>query len=240
MIERNTSTQSNSTLEEETLATISKMVYSNLAIENVWGKEEEELSKMIGKTQDFNTLLPLVQAVTWVNAFHYWREADFSLLFHAAISNNKVALHLLLEAGADPTLPNIRGTNVFMLFAKRGQVDMAEMCLAKVPKDKRAAVVNSTTTSGWSALMTAAENNQLESTKWLLKNGADVNTQMQGTLWTAGHAASKRANLEILELLLKNGASQDLLACHRDFGKNLRFSDVTTDERVHQVLQRYP
>merc|ERR1712165_515312 len=116
----------------------------------------------------------------------------------------------------------------------------AEMCLAKVPKDKRAAVVNSTTNSGWNNLMTAAENNQLESAKWLLKNGANVNTQMRGTLWTAGHAAAKRSNLEILELLLKNGLSQDLLASHRDFGKHLRFSDVTTDERVHQLLQRYP
>jgi len=216
------------------------MVYANLAIENVWGKEEEDLLKMIGKTQDLNILLPLVQAVKWVNAFHYWREADFSLLFHTALSNNRVALHLLLEAGADPTLSNIRGTNVFMLFAKRGQVEMAEMCLAKVPKDKRAAVVNFTTASGWTALMTAAENNQLETAKWLLKNGANVNTQMQGTLWTAGHAAAKRSNLEILDLLLKNGASQDLLASHRDFGKNLRFADVTTDERVLQVLQRYP
>ena len=211
-----------------------------MAIENVWGKEEEEFYNMIGKTQDFNVLLKLVQMLKWVNAFHFWRDADFSLLFHASLANNKVAVQLLLEAGADPTISNIRGTNVFMLFAKRGQVEMAEMCLAKVPKDKRAAVVNFTTASGWSVLMTAAENNQLEFADWLLKNGADVNMQMQGTLWTAGHAATKQGNLDILELLLKNGASQDLLAHHRDFGKNLRFTDVTTNERALQLLQRYP
>ena len=216
------------------------MGHSNMSIENVWGKEEEDLSKMIGNTQDLNVLLPPMQAVKWVNAFHFWREADFSLLFHASLANNRVALHLLLEAGADPTQSNIRGTNVFMLFAKRGQVEMADMCLAKVPKDRRVAVVNSTTTSGWSALMTAAENNQVESAKWLLRNGADVTTRMQGTLWTAGHAAAKRGHLEILELLLKNGASQDSLACHRDYGKNLRFADVTNDEKVLQLLQRYP
>ena len=216
------------------------MVYSNMAIDNVWGKEEDEIMKMVGKTEDLNFLLPSIQAVKWVNAFHFWREADFSLLFHASVSNNRVALHLLLEAGADPTLSNNRGTNVFMLFAKRGQVEMADMCLAKVPKDRRVAVVNSITTSGWTALMTAAENNQVESAKWLLRNGAEVNTQMQGTLWTAGHAAAKRGNLEILELLLKNGASQDSLACHRDFGKNLRFADVTNDEKVLKLLQRYP
>ena len=216
------------------------MVYSNFAIENVWGKEEEELSNKIQMTQDLNILLPLIQAVKWVNAFHYWREADFSLLFHASIANNIVALHHLLEAGADPTLSNIKGTNVFMLLVKRGQVEMAEMCLSKVPKNKRVATVNSITTSGWTALMTAAENNQLESAKWLLKNGAGVNTQMEGTLWTAGHAAAKKGNFEILELLLKNGANQDLLARHRDFGKNLRFADVTHDEKVLQLLERYP
>ena len=214
------------------------MTYPNM--DNVWGAEEEEFSKMIMKTQDLNVLLPLIRAVKWANAFHFWREADFSLLFHASLANNKVAVHLLLEARADPTLANIRGTDVFMLFAKRGQIELAEMCLAKVPKEKRSDVVNSITTSGWTALMTAAENNQLESARWLLKNGADVKAQMHGTLWTAGHAAAKRGNLEILELLLKNGARQDSLACHRDFGKNLRFSDVTSNERVLQLLKRYP
>ena len=209
-------------------------------MDNVWGTEEEELSKKIMMTQDLNVLLPLINAIRWVNAFHFWRDADFSLLFHASLANNRVAVHLLLEAGADPTLANIKGTNVFMLFAKRGQTELAEMCLGKVHKDERSKIANAITTSGWTALMTAAENNQLESAKWLLKNGADVNMQMHGTLWTAGHAAAKRGNLEILELLLKNGASQDSLACHRDFGKNLRFSDVTSDEKVLQLLKRYP
>ena len=59
-------------------------------------------------------------------------QADFSLLFHASVGNNKVAVEKLLEAGADPTLTNLKGTNVFMMFVKRGQLEMADMCLAKV------------------------------------------------------------------------------------------------------------
>ena len=59
-------------------------------------------------------------------------QADFSLLFHASVGNNKVAVEKLLQAGADPTLSNLKGTNVFMMFVKRGQIEMAEMCLAKV------------------------------------------------------------------------------------------------------------
>ena len=48
------------------------------------------------------------------------------------MGNNKVAVEKLLQAGADPTLSNLKGTNVFMMFVKRGQIEMAEMCLAKV------------------------------------------------------------------------------------------------------------
>ena len=59
-------------------------------------------------------------------------QADFSLLFHASAGNNEVACGKLLEAGADPTLSNFKGTNVFMMFVKRGQIEMADMCLAKV------------------------------------------------------------------------------------------------------------
>ena len=63
---------------------------------------------------------------------------------------------------------------------------------------------------------------QIESAKWLIDNGADVNAFMPSTGWTAGHAATKKGNLEMLELLLKKGANQNVLAMHRDFGKNLR------------------
>ena len=63
---------------------------------------------------------------------------------------------------------------------------------------------------------------QIESAKWLIDNGADVNASMPSTGWTAGHAAAKKDNLEMLELLLQKGANQNVLAMHRDFGKNLR------------------
>ena len=211
-----------------------------MSAENVWGTPETEFLDAIKKTQDLSVLVPISQNIRWPNAFQFWKDADFTLLFHASIINNKAAVRLLLEAGADPTLANIRGTNVFMLFAKRGQIEMADACLARVPKEKRSAVVNSITTSGWTALMTAAENNQLEFARWLIRNGADVNAQMVGSLWTAGHAAAKRGNLEILELLLQSGANQDSLACHREFGRNLRFADVTAEERILQLLQKYP
>lgn len=138
------------------------MSNSKMSMENAWGTPETEFLDAMRKTQDHSVLEPLSRNLGRPNAFQFWKDADFTLLFHASIINNRVAVHLLLEAGANPTLANIRGANVFMLFAKRGQIEMAEACLARVPKDKRSAIVNSITTSGWTALMTAAENNQLE------------------------------------------------------------------------------
>ena len=210
---------------------------TEVLLENVWGSPETEFLNAMRKTQDLSVLVPLGQNLKWPNAFHSWKDADFILLFHASINNNSAAVDLLLKAGADPSLANIKGTNTFMLFAKRGQIHMAEACLAKVPKEKRKATVNAGTVLGWTALMTAAENNQLDFAKWLISNGADVNAQIMGSKWTAGHAATKRGNIEILELLLMNGANQDSLACHREFGRNLTFADVTTDEKVLQLLQ---
>ena len=125
----------------------------------VWGEAETKLYEAIVKTQDLNVLQPLFDNLKQPNAFHLWKDvskhsrfsgkfsvghiirvplhhplfqADFSLLFHASVGNNKVAVTKLLEAGADPTLANLKGTNVFMMLVKRGQIEMADMCLAKV------------------------------------------------------------------------------------------------------------
>ena len=62
---------------------------------------------------------------------------------------------------------------------------------------------------------------------------------MPSTGWTAGHAATKKGNLEVLELLLKNGADQSKQAMHRDFGKNLGFEDVTQEKPVLELLSKY-
>ena len=80
---------------------------------------------------------------------------------------------------------------------------------------------------------------QIATIKWLIENNADVNASMPSTGWTAGHAATKKANLEVLELLLKNGADQSARAMHRDFGKNLGFEDVTQEKPVLELLSKY-
>ena len=78
------------------------------------------------------------------------------------MENNPVAFQLVLDKGGDPTRANNRGTNVLMLIMKRSQIDLADICLAKIADEERAReFVNSKTEAGWTALMTAAENNQV-------------------------------------------------------------------------------
>ena len=65
----------------------------------------------------------------------------------------------------------------------------------QIPSEsERRSFVNSKTEPGWTALMTAAENTQVEAARWLMKNGANVNSAMT-TGWTAGHAAAKKVEV---------------------------------------------
>lgn len=86
-------------------------------------------------------------------------------------------------------------------------------------------------------LMSAAENDLLQSCKWLLEHGADVNKAMPATGWTALHAAAKKGNLEVVQLLVKAGADSHKQAGHRDFGKGCKASDVTVDAAVLKLLK---
>lgn len=56
--------------------------------------------------------------------------------------------------------------------------------------------------------------------------GADPNSKAHATGWTAMHAAAKRGDFRILQLLLQHGGKQDLRATHRDYGHNLTVKDM--------------
>ena len=58
--------------------------------------------------------------------------------------------------------------------------------------------------------------------------------------WTAAHAAAKKGNADLLEMLLRAGADRHAKAAHRDFGKNLELDDVTNDKDILELLAKYP
>ena len=88
--------------------------------------------------------------------------------------------------------------------------------------------LNQGTAFGWTPLMAATDEGQLEACRWLLKNRAQVNTSMS-TWWTAMHSAAKKGFSDIVALLLESNGNKNIMGAHREFGKNLMVEDVTTE-----------
>jgi hypothetical protein len=84
---------------------------------------------------------------------HGWHDGEFSLLFHASLTNCLPAVRLLLEAGADPLWLNDSESCVSLLFAKRGQIDMADLCYDRLSKIARSEFINAATEVGKSMSM---------------------------------------------------------------------------------------
>jgi hypothetical protein len=112
-------------------------------------KTDEIIQWMRSKPKDFEQRFKeAITKIADINTFQDWRDAEFTLLFHASVENCPEAVDWLLEAGADPTVTNYRGTCVLHLMAKRGQLTCAENCFAKVPEDMRFCFINGPTTIG--------------------------------------------------------------------------------------------
>ena len=89
-------------------------------------------------------------------------QGECNLLFHASMDNNMAALQVLLAHKADPTRRNNRGVSLLNMLMKRGQTEMATKCVDFMKiHHKPGQLVNflkAPFASGWTPLMTAAEN----------------------------------------------------------------------------------
>ena len=78
------------------------------------------------------------------------------------MDKNTVALEILLNHGADPTKRNQSGVGLLNMFMKRGQTEMAAMCVDFMKRHHKQGQLTSffktPFASGWTPLMTAAEN----------------------------------------------------------------------------------
>ena len=78
------------------------------------------------------------------------------------MDNNSAALEVLLAHDADPTKRNKRGVSLLNMLMKRGQTEMAIKCVEFIKiNHKQGHLSNFFKTpfaSGWTPLMTAAEN----------------------------------------------------------------------------------
>ena len=91
-------------------------------------------------------------------------QGECNLLFHASMDKNIVALEVLLNHGADPTKRNKSGVGLLNMFMKRGQTEMAAKCVDFMTIHHKQGQLNkffkTPFASGWTPLMTAAENNR--------------------------------------------------------------------------------
>ena len=190
--------------------------------------------------QPLKALQQLVAQLTGdnIDAFHTWRNAKFNLLFHSVVEEAKHLYWALLENGSDPREENDNGSNVLHLLMRRGLGEWAQVALDKLGPADKWRFINHQTYSGWTPLMAAVNNGHVHCVEWLLENGAAVNLAMN-TGWTALHAAAKDDQVEMLEMLLRHGGNVTTEAIHRDFGRNLTVEDVTTNEVILKLLQKY-
>ena len=106
-----------------------------------------------------------------------------------------------------------------------------------VTREKKTILMSIQYISGWPALTSACDQDNLPFVKFLVNNGADVN-QATTNGWTAAHAAAKKGNVKTVQFLLEKGADVSLKASHREFGKNLEVKDVTTNQIILNLLEK--
>lgn len=136
-------------------------------------------------------------------------------LFLAAEVNNLDVIKTLVEAGADPVLATERGTTPLIMAAGGGTDVQRERSL-----EERATAV--------------------ETAKFLVEHGADVNTPGQYG-WTALHAAAYQGMNDVIEYLVSKGAKIDQKDEFGQTALSISLSVLTKDigARRLQIPRRY-
>jgi uncharacterized protein len=136
-------------------------------------------------------------------------------LFLAAEVNNLDVIKTLVAAGADPLIASDRGTTPLMMAAGAGTDVQRE----REPEERATAV---------------------ETAKFLVEHGADVNTAGQYG-WTALHAAAYQGLNDVIEYLVSKGAKIDQKDEFGQTALSISLSVLTRDigARRLQIPRRY-
>ena len=136
-------------------------------------------------------------------------------IFLAAEVNNLDVIKVLVEAGADPLLASERGTTPLIMAAGGGTDVQRE----RAPEERATAI---------------------ETTKFLVERGADVNAAGQYG-WTALHAASYQGMNDVIEYLVSKGAKIDQKDEFGQTALSISLSVLTKDigARRLQIPRRY-
>lgn len=121
-------------------------------------------------------------------------------LFQAAtLGNGSATFHLLLDKGADPTIPTANGLTVLIAASRQHNGILKTLLARKLDVNRRAG-------NGFTALMTAAAAGNTEGVRLLLEAGADPNILSKQKDSALGEAATSGAE-ESVRMLLAKGAA---------------------------------
>ncbi|MCK4539496.1 MAG: ankyrin repeat domain-containing protein [Candidatus Krumholzibacteria bacterium] len=136
------------------------------------------------------------------------RGKDGSSALIAAGANSQELVELLLSKGADINARMVDGTGVFTqcirgIFWDAVSIELAELLLSKGVDVNEAPTSGDAT--GFTNLIMAANNNNEELVRFLIKNGADVNARTSSGATALSHAV-KNEYQNIIDILKSNGA----------------------------------
>jgi ankyrin repeat protein len=136
-------------------------------------------------------------------------------IFLAAEVNNLDVIKALVDAEGDPNIPNEQGTTPLIMAAGAG----TDVQRAREPEERAMAV---------------------ETAKYLVKNGADVNAVGQYG-WTPLHAAAYQGMNDLIEFLVSKGAKIDRMDKFGQTPLSISMSVLTKDigARRLQIPRRY-
>ncbi len=149
---------------------------------------------------------------------------DLPAVFQAALDGSSKVIYDALDSGFDPNTLDDNNRTIIMMAAYNGHVDIVKLLIEK------GADVDAVDNVGRTALMFASTGPFVSTVKILLQAGANPNLTEKEENWTAAMMAAAEGQLEVLKVLVANGADLSMVDVDKesclDFAKSKNHKKV--------------